>query len=81
MNEQKGGEIPFLVHDPTVHPAGLTQVSALFCKKMKEWVTSKAADPFALESQHVPSVVCWCSPKTLANNSPSKTQKWEISPT
>ena len=81
MKEQKVGEGPFLVLDPIVCPAGLGQVSVLLCRAMGEWETNEAADPFALESQPVPSVARWCSPKAVANSSTTKTPKWEISQT
>lgn len=81
MKEQNRGEAHFLLHNPIVHPVGIGQVSILLCRMMGEWVTYKPADPFALESQHAPSDACWCSPKTIANSSPTKTRMWEISQT
>lgn len=78
MKEQKVDEGPFLALDPIVCPAlGLGQVSVLLCRVMGEWETNEAADPFALESQPVPSVARWGSPKAVANSSPTKTPKWE----
>lgn len=81
MREQNRGEAPFLVHNPTVHPVGIGQVSIVLGRRMGEWVIYELADPFALESQHAPSDACWCSPKTIANSSPTNTRMWETSQT
>ena len=70
--------VPFPVHHPIVHPTGLAQVSVLLCRGIGEWEAYRAADPFALESQPVPSDACWGSTTTLPGLLSTKISKHEI---